>query len=83
LLFTTLDTLAKGKLKDSTYPAALPGTSPNKPTEVVIFIVGGVTFEEALRVSEFNANTPGMRFILGGSCIHNSRSFLDEIRTAF
>lgn len=82
LLFTTLENIGKGKLKDSAYPVAL-STSAAKVSEVVIFIVGGATYEEAMRVTEFNAANPSMRVILGGSCIHNSRSFLQEIGQAF
>ena len=53
------------------------------PTEIIVFMVGGVTYEEeAAKVSEFNKNHNGrMRVILGGSTIRNSTSFLEELRT--
>ena len=81
-----------------------------RPTEIVVFYVGGTTFEEALAVTDFNrgvaadsksgatgsggaeakeavagagsgigAGTAGIRCYLGGSCIHNSGSFLKEL----
>lgn len=82
-MYTTLETLSRGKLKDTVYPSALASSTGNKPMEIVIFIVGGATYEEAMRVAEFNGANPTMRVILGGSCIHNSRSFLEEIGQAF
>lgn len=83
LLYHTLENIIKGKLKETSFPAALPGNSANRPTEVIVFMVGGTTYEEALRVNEFNQANSGIRFILGGSTIHNWKSFLDEVRQAF
>eukprot|EP00545_Synedropsis_sp_CCMP1620_P013582 CAMPEP_0119004788 /NCGR_PEP_ID=MMETSP1176-20130426/1353_1 /TAXON_ID=265551 /ORGANISM="Synedropsis recta cf, Strain CCMP1620" /LENGTH=607 /DNA_ID=CAMNT_0006956533 /DNA_START=122 /DNA_END=1945 /DNA_ORIENTATION=- len=96
LLMQTLQNgIAKGKLKPELYPF-VPGSvskssnrnssassSPDTivPDEVLIFMVGGVTYEEATKVSEFN-ELPGqtMRVILGGSTVHNSTSFLEELK---
>lgn len=79
----TLDSIAKGKLKDSYYPL-LFGNPASRFSEIVVFIVGGATFEEATKVAEFNStNQAGLRVILGGSTIHNSTSFLKEIRESF
>lgn len=83
LLYHTLENIVRGKLKETTFPAALPGPGVSKPTEVILFMVGGTTYEESLRVNEFNQTNPGVRFILGGSTIHNWKSFLEEIRQAF
>jgi vacuolar protein sorting-associated protein 45 len=53
LLHSTLDKLFKGKLSESAFPwASLTDRSP--PREVIVFIVGGVTYEEALTVHLFN-----------------------------
>lgn len=92
LLMQTLQNgIAKGKLKPEQYPF-VPGSVANNnrstvspdtivPNEVIIFMVGGVTYEEATKVSEFN-DMPGqtMRVILGGSTVHNSTSFLEELK---
>jgi len=87
LLFQTLDALAKGKIKDAAFPPlTTPGSSgpsSSRPSEVLVFMVGGATFEEATKVAEFNAANPSMRVVLGGSCVHNSTSFLKEIGSAF
>ena len=94
LLMSTLDALAKGKIKDSVFPpVSTPGATGGaggaaaRPAEVLVFIVGGATFEEATKVAEFNAGPAatngGMRVLLGGSCVHNSASFLREIGSSF
>ncbi len=54
----------------------------SKHDEVFVYIVGGVTYEEALHITQLQdskENTTGIKFILGGSCIHNSTTFLDDV----
>lgn len=87
VLFHTLDAVLKGKLKDSAFPpltaGGVGGSGQSRPSEVFVFMLGGATFEEAAMVSQFNTTNPSMRVLLGGSCIHNSTSFLKEIACAF
>lgn len=85
LLSYTIDSVIKNKLKDATYPLIYGTNSNTRPSELVIFIVGGITMEEATKVSEFNnANIKNnFRIILGGSNIHNSSNFLKEVGVAF
>ena len=82
LLSNTLDSILKGKIKDSAFPLVNPSTA-NKPSDIFVFMVGGSTYEEAAKVAEFNAANPSMRVVLGGSCIHNSTSFLTEVNANF
>lgn len=82
LLSNTLDSILKGKFKDSAFPLVNPSTA-NKPSDIFVFMVGGSTYEEAAKVAEFNAANPSMRVVLGGSCIHNSTSFLREVTANF
>ena len=82
LLCETLDLVAKGRLKEAAFPfVAGGGAGREKPQDVIVFIMGGVTFEEAAKISELNAatETTGMRVLLGGTCVHNSKSFLAEL----
>lgn len=84
LLQGIIDSIAKNKIKEQTYPALSSASgAPSRLTEAIIFIVGGATYEEAFRVAEFNNANPGLRIILGGSCVHNSQTFLEELGTAF
>lgn len=46
-------------------------------------MVGGVTYEEACKVAELNASLPSGNVVLGGSFVHNSTSFLEELNLSF
>ncbi|KAI0695976.1 Sec1-like protein [Cytidiella melzeri] len=91
-LSQTLENVLKGRLRDATFPF-LEGAGPNaglqRPQDVIVFMVGGTTYEEARTVSllnqESSANgsyTPGTRILLGGTYVHNSSSFVEMIRLA-
>ena len=43
-----------------------------RPQEVVIFIVGGTTYEEARAVALHNGSNSGVRVLLGGTAVLNS-----------
>jgi hypothetical protein len=43
---------------------------------IIVFFVGGATFEEAAAVAALNAANPNQRIILGGTYIHNSQSYV-------
>lgn len=53
-----------------------------RPQDVIVFIIGGATYEESLTVYNLNKQNPGTKIILGGTTIHNFTSFCDEIETA-
>jgi hypothetical protein len=79
----TLQNLIKGRLREQQYPFVEGGGSTrDKPQDIVLFIVGGVTFEEAKTVSQINASSPGIRIVLGGTTVHNSTTFLEEMEDA-
>jgi hypothetical protein len=42
-----------------------------RPQDVIVFIIGGTTFEEALTVHQLNKSSPGVRVVLGGTAVHN------------
>ena len=97
LLMDIIQSTVRGKLKESNFPyvrgtgqvafANKTNSSSNvnsnnsRPMEIIIFMVGGVTYEEATKVNEFNENNPtGVKVVLAGSTIHNSTSFLEELK---
>lgn len=82
LLKDVLDEVFKGRPLDPQYPIMGAELPPFRraPNDVVVFVIGGVTYEEALTVRNYNA--AGYRVVLGGTTIHNSRSFLDEVLDA-
>ncbi|KAL4596922.1 hypothetical protein ACB092_12G199000 [Castanea dentata] len=76
LLFQTMESISKGQLRD------VESISIIVPQEVVIFIVGGTTYEESRSVALQNASNSGIRFILGGSVVLNSKRFLKDLEEA-
>jgi hypothetical protein len=80
-LETTLQNLIKGRLKELQYPF-LEGHTRDKPQDVIVFMVGGVTYEEAKMVAQVNASVPGVRIVLGGTSVLNSTTFLEEVDDA-
>ncbi|XP_069040947.1 vacuolar protein sorting-associated protein 45 [Lepisosteus oculatus] len=82
LLQETLDQLMKARLKDSQYPYLGPSTLRDRPQDIIVFLIGGATYEEALTVYNLNRTTPGVRVVLGGTTIHNTKSFLEEVTAA-
>lgn len=77
-LETILDQLAKGKLREQF--TSLDGSPlKDRPQEVIIFYVGGATYAESLVVDAFNKANTGVRAVLGGTSIQNSKSFLADL----
>ena len=51
-----------------------------RPQDVIVFIIGGATYEEARTVALLNqepasGSTGGARLLLGGTCVHNSMRY--------
>ena len=82
-LEVTLQNLIKGRLKELQYPFLEgSGHTRDKPQDIIIFMVGGTTYEEAKMVAQVNASSPGVRVVLGSTSIHNSATFLEEVDDA-
>ncbi|KAJ7959245.1 vacuolar protein sorting 45 [Quillaja saponaria] len=82
LLFQTMESITKGRLRDVDYPCLGNHFQQGRPQEVVIFIVGGTTYEESRSVALQNASNSGIRFILGGSVILSSKRFIKDLEEA-
>uniref|UniRef100_A0A453BPK0 Vacuolar protein sorting-associated protein 45 homolog n=3 Tax=Triticinae TaxID=1648030 RepID=A0A453BPK0_AEGTS len=82
LIFQTMEGIVKGRLRDADYPLVGNHFQQGRPQDVVIFIVGGTTYEEARSVALYNAANPGVRFFLGGSVVLNSKRFLENLGEA-
>lgn len=83
-LASLVDSLMKGKLKESSYPfvegCRYTPSEGKKVSRAIVFVVGGATFEEARDITELNKTFDGGRsIVLGGTTIHNSRSFLADV----
>ncbi|XP_017756227.1 PREDICTED: vacuolar protein sorting-associated protein 45 [Eufriesea mexicana] len=82
LLNETLEDLIKGKLSLQAFPYLGNAMMSKRPQDIIVFMVGGTTYEESLTVYNLNKQNPGIKIILGGTTIHNSSSFLEEIQQA-
>ena len=87
-------TLGAEKAASALVPLLRPIASANAATtatplqgakhdQVIVYIVGGVTYEEATKVAELNAANAGVSVVLGGSFVHNSGTFLEDLDDAF
>ena len=83
-----LDDIVRGRLKPSSFPylGTIQLGEGIKPREVIVYIIGGSTYEESLIVHNLNNNVlpnPSGTSILLGSCtVHNMNSFLEEVKQA-
>jgi len=70
-MMTLVDQLAQGKLDPKIFPfATLQGNPTEKTTDIIAFIVGGTTYEEAYAVHSFNSRDGNRaRVVLGGIII--------------
>eukprot|EP00039_Didymoeca_costata_P005381 m.81163 g.81163 ORF g.81163 m.81163 type:complete len:552 (+) comp12795_c0_seq3:281-1936(+) len=85
LLAQTLDNIAKGKIDDSKYKVVKTEEKQAKatgpPRNIILFMVGGTTYEESSIVDKFNEENRGsVKAILGSTYVHNMASFLKEIK---
>ncbi|XP_044737601.1 vacuolar protein sorting-associated protein 45 isoform X2 [Chrysoperla carnea] len=80
LVIETLEELLKGKLRENLYPFLGSQQNYKRPQDIIVFIVGGVTYEESL--ANFMLDNPSVSVVLGGTDIHNTTSFLQELECA-
>lgn len=79
LLAQTIESIVRGRLRDIDYPFVGNHFQQGRPQDVVIFMVGGTTYEEARSVHLVNATQTGIRIFLGGTVVQNSTSFLNDL----
>ena len=74
--------LARGRLRTTQFPYMGTVQLQDRPRDIIIFVIGGATYEESLAIHNLNSTLQGVRIILGSSNIHNFRSFVDDVRSA-
>ena len=42
-----------------------------RPQDIIVFMIGGATYEEALTVHTLNRSSPGVRIVLGSTTVLN------------
>ncbi|CAG2114366.1 unnamed protein product [Medioppia subpectinata] len=79
LIKEIIEDLAKAKLKEVLYPYLGTIQLREKPQEIIVFMIGGTTYEESCAVYELNKSLMGVKILLGGTTVHNFKSFTDEL----
>ncbi|ODV88232.1 hypothetical protein CANARDRAFT_192865 [[Candida] arabinofermentans NRRL YB-2248] len=86
-LHAVLTKLFRNKLSLKNYPILKPTglesyTSSDKipPQEIVVYFVGGVTYEEARLIAELNRNNASLKIVLGSTNIVNSSKFISNLK---
>eukprot|EP01129_Flabellula_baltica_P008148 TRINITY_DN3210_c0_g1_i1.p1 TRINITY_DN3210_c0_g1~~TRINITY_DN3210_c0_g1_i1.p1 ORF type:complete len:553 (-),score=125.67 TRINITY_DN3210_c0_g1_i1:35-1618(-) len=74
-----VDLTLNKKLSENSYPF-YGGGVPRKPKEIVLFFVGGITYEEALHIHRLNSELP-VSILIGGTTIHSPTTFLEDLRS--
>jgi len=78
-----LDSIAKGRINDKSHPLVFgSAASREKLQEVIIYMIGGITYEEVLAVHQFQAANTQLRVVLGGCHVLNSESFIAAVAAA-
>jgi vacuolar protein sorting-associated protein 45 len=74
-----VDAAFKAKLAAADFPIVSKDANlGTKPSNVIVFVIGGATFEEAADLSTtYNGDKDCV--ILGGSTVQNSKSFIADI----
>jgi len=65
-------------LSEVAFPYLEGSTLKNKPQQIMVFVVGGATYEEAAHVASLNTNH--LNVLLGGTQIHSPSSFIAGLR---
>jgi len=72
-----IEDCVKGKLKNSAFPH-LGQVYEGKVKTVVIFVIGGFTYEEACTVAQLNTSLE-VQIVMGGTSVLNSSSFIEQM----
>ena len=82
LISTIIDHVMKGKIKDQDYPChnQVPNVDTKQVREVIIFVAGGVTYEESRFVASMQQQHPNCKIFLGGNGVLNSKQFLHAMQ---
>lgn len=83
-LWKMIEDLRKGnKLKEANFAFHGERYKEEPPRKLIVFFVGGTTYDEALVADQINrSRAANIQIIVGGTSIHNFKSFKDEVRQA-
>ncbi|PRP79920.1 hypothetical protein PROFUN_12409 [Planoprotostelium fungivorum] len=78
-LKSVIEQAVAGRLKETDYAFGASQQAGQPPRHIIIFMVGGATYEEACLVHEFNSQPNGPKVLLAGTKMLNSESFVADM----
>lgn len=79
-LETVISKLVRGKLPLEQYPLkSLDQSTQEKYQDIIIYMIGGTTYEEARIIHNLLLNNSSCRLVLGGDQILSTRSYLENL----
>lgn len=77
-----IDDLRRGnKLRESDFAFCGERYRDEAPKKIVVFFVGGMTFDEALIADQYNrSSSSGLQVVVGGTIVHNFKTFMKEVK---
>lgn len=81
-----LEDIKRNRLKESEFAFCGERYKEEAPRRIVVFFVGGLTYEEALVADQHNrlsgaaSSSIKTQIIVGGTSMHNFKTFIEEVR---
>ena len=83
LISNITEQMFKGKLKEQDYPfhSQVPHVDAKHVNELIIFIAGGVTYEESRFIANLQQQSASLKVFLGGNGVLNYKTFMQAMAT--
>ncbi|KAL0220908.1 hypothetical protein RCL1_000762 [Eukaryota sp. TZLM3-RCL] len=78
-ILSLIDSVRNKTLRESTWPFVDDSSSRDRPSLLILFVMGGVSLMEAQIVEEWNSKDTSMKVLLLGSNVCDHVTFLDSI----
>ncbi|CAD5229030.1 unnamed protein product [Bursaphelenchus okinawaensis] len=82
LICRLIDNIVRERLSEHKYPMIDSTRQGNRPENVIVFMIGGVTYEESTAVHNLNLKrlqTYHPRVLLASNFAHNTKSYIEEL----
>ncbi|CAD5234787.1 unnamed protein product [Bursaphelenchus xylophilus] len=82
LICRLIEGIARERLSEQKYPVVETTRQGNRSENIVVFIIGGTTYEESTAVHNLNMKrlqTSHPRVLLASNYVHNTKSYMDQL----
>lgn len=81
-LINILDKIIKGKFVSNNFAIVGNSSNNNQPKNIIIFMIGGVCYDEVRLVDEINKANAGVNIVIGGTHTLNGKTFINNLQEA-